>query len=64
LWTKKDCYIQSAIWDYQELFHNFDTIPFFCINDTSDNVSKDESNLLKISEVLETLFPEKSSFEK
>lgn len=64
LWKKKDVYIQSTSYDYQELFSNFENIAFFCINDTGDNVEKTDPQLLEISRVLERLFPDASKYEK
>ena len=64
LGIKKDLYIQSSHANFWPLFDNFHNIPFFCINDTGDNIDKDDTSLRKISQVLEQLFPEKSCFEK
>ena len=64
LGTKEDFYIQSSRPKYKKLIDNFQHIPFFCINDTGDNIAQSDTSLRKISQVLESLFPEKSSFEK
>lgn len=56
-------YVSTSQWWYDSLLEQFDALPFFCINDTSDNNS-DDVWLLNITQILEKLFPEKSSFEK
>ena len=56
-------YISTSGGWYDVLIQKFNNLPFFCINDTSDNDNQD-SSLLNISQVLEKLFPNKSSFEK
>lgn len=62
IWWDKWLYLSTSNWDYTQLLKQFHDLPFFCINDTSDNKS-DDSGLKNIAGVLDTLFPEKSCFE-
>ncbi len=45
------------------LLNEFGQLPFFCINDTCDEASEDDIRLTRISETLQQLLPEPSSFE-
>jgi hypothetical protein len=60
-------YISSGAADaeqqFQTLIVEFGRIPFFCINDTSDDAFDDEPQLQRITETLEKLLPLPSSFE-
>lgn len=46
------------------LTDKFGHIPFFCINDTSDNLPDDDFQLLRITDTLANLLPQPSSFER
>ena len=48
---------------FELLVEKFGHIPFFCINDTSDESLDDDPQLLRITNTLEKLLPEASSFE-
>ncbi len=61
-------YISSGASDaerqFQDLIAGFGRIPFFCINDTSDDVVDDAPQLQSIAQTLGTLLPNPSSFER
>lgn len=61
-------YISSGAPDaerqFQDLMARFGRIPFFCINDTSDDAADDAPQLQSIAHVLGTLLPNPSSFER
>lgn len=61
-------YISSGANDaeqqFQTLLNEFGRIPFFCINDTSDDALDDAPQLLKIQLTLAKLLPLPSSFER
>ncbi|AZP13498.1 Stealth CR1 domain-containing protein [Undibacterium parvum] len=61
-------YISSGACDaeqqFQTLVDEFGRIPFFCINDTSDDALDDAPQLRKISHTLAKLLPTPSSFER
>ena len=42
----------------------FGTLPFFCINDTCDDATDDDLRLMRVTQTLEALLPEASSFER
>lgn len=46
------------------LSERFGRLPFFCINDTCDDVADDDVRLLRIARTLEKLLPVPSSFER
>ncbi len=45
------------------LLNEFGQLPFFCINDTCDEAGEDDVRLIRVSETLQQLLPESSSFE-
>jgi hypothetical protein len=49
---------------FQSLIDGFGKIPFFCINDTSDDADDDAQELLRIAGTLRKLLPDPSSFER
>jgi hypothetical protein len=49
---------------FQSLVDGFGKIPFFCINDTSDDADDDAQELLRIAGTLLKLLPDPSSFER
>ena len=53
----------QAQWQFGLLVEKFGHLPFFCINDTSDDAPDDDPQLLRITATLEKLLPEPSSFE-
>ena len=53
----------QAEMQFAQLMDKFGHIPFFCINDTSDNAPDDDIQLLRITDTLENLLPSPSSFE-
>ena len=61
-------YISSGAPDAEEQFQTliaeFGRIPFFCINDTSDDAVDDAPQLQRITSTLEQLLPLPSSFER
>lgn len=61
-------YISSGAPDaecqFQALIAGFGQIPFFCINDTSDDAYDDAPQLRRITHTLEQLLPQPSSFER
>ncbi|MGV8892940.1 MAG: Stealth CR1 domain-containing protein [Burkholderiaceae bacterium] len=61
-------YISSGAPDaekqFQDLIAGFGRIPFFCINDTSDDAVDDAPQLQSIARTLGTLLPNPSSFER
>ncbi len=48
---------------FAELVQRFGNLPYFCINDTSDDARADAAELLRIGQTLETLLPAPSRFE-
>ena len=62
-----ELYIESGASDLEKqlekLAKNFGKIPFFCINDTCDDVDAADTRLRLVREGLKTLLPNKSSFE-
>lgn len=60
---KKWEYYRTSDRKYEHLLREFENIPFFCINDTSDNVEKSNQDFVELQQVLETLYPSKSIFE-
>ena len=66
--TLEPLYISSGAADaeqqFQTLILEFGRIPFFCINDTSDDACDDEPQLRRITSTLEKLLPIPSSFER
>ncbi len=66
--SRQGFYIEScsvdASQDFEWLLDHFATLPFFCINDTCDNLPLDHPSLLRIRKILQILFSEKSSFEQ
>ena len=53
----------QAEMQFELLLDKFGHIPFFCINDTSDNAPDDDMQLVRIADTLESLLPIPSSFE-
>ncbi len=51
-------------WQLEDFIHHFSQLKFFCINDTLDNAPADHPALLKIADMLETLYPTPSIFER
>ncbi|CAN5819296.1 hypothetical protein BH11PSE12_BH11PSE12_05610 [soil metagenome] len=68
LQTLEPMYISSGAPDaehqFQALMKGFGQIPFFCINDTSDDAFDDAPQLQRISSTLGKLLPQPSSFER
>ncbi|MFZ6749557.1 Stealth CR1 domain-containing protein [Undibacterium sp. Ren11W] len=66
--TLEPLYISSGANDaeqqFQTLLNEFGSIPFFCINDTSDDALDDAPQLQKIPHTLARLLPHPSSFER
>ena len=66
--TNEPMYISSGATDAEQQFQNlileFGRIPFFCINDTSDDACDDAPQLQRITKTLEKLLPIPSSFER
>jgi hypothetical protein len=54
---------ENAEHQFQGLIADFGSIPFFCINDTSDDAHDDSPQLRRITRTLSQLLPEPSSFE-
>lgn len=48
---------------FERLMQQFGQVPFFCINDTSDDAHSDAPQLRSIASTLSALLPEPSSFE-
>lgn len=61
-------YISSGANDaerqFQTLLKQFGNIPFFCINDTSDDACDDAPQLRRITDTLSQLLPHPSAFER
>jgi hypothetical protein len=55
---------ENAEQQFQTLLDEFGSIPFFCINDTSDDALDDAPQLQKIPLTLAKLLPHPSSFER
>lgn len=49
--------------DFTELINNFENLSYFCINDCTDNNFELNEKLNAIEEVLQFLYPQKSSYE-
>ena len=68
LQSLESLYISSGAPDaerqFQALIAGFGQIPFFCINDTSDDAFDDAPQLQRITHTLEQLLPHPSSFER
>ncbi len=68
LQTMEPLYISSGAPDaeqqFQTLIAEFGRIPFFCINDTSDDAVDDAPQLQRITSTLEQLLPQPSTFER
>jgi hypothetical protein len=66
--TLEPLYISTGAADaeqqFQTLILEFGKIPFFCINDTSDDAGDDEPQLQRINDTLEKLLPIPSPFER
>lgn len=66
--AQEPLYISSGAPDaesqFQDLMAAFGRIPFFCINDTSDDVRDDAPQLQRIARTLGALLPDPSSFER
>lgn len=59
----EDVSIGTSARKYDTIVENFSNLPFFGINDTSDNLPDNHPDLLLLKETLAFLFPHKSSFE-
>lgn len=53
----------DAVLHFDALRRQFGALPFFCINDTCDEAPDDDPRLLRITQTLEDLLPQPSSFE-
>ncbi|MEO8170368.1 MAG: Stealth CR1 domain-containing protein [Oxalobacteraceae bacterium] len=66
--AQESMYISSGAPDaeqqFQDLMAAFGRIPFFCINDTSDDAVDDDPQLQSIARILGALLPNPSSFER
>ena len=66
--AQESLYISSGAPDaerqFQDLMAGFGRIPFFCINDTSDDAVDDAPQLQNIARTLGALLPNPSSFER
>lgn len=67
IWPLQSLYISTcdsqALSQFEELLEQFGHIPFFCINDTCDDLESDAPSLQCIKTILEQLLPLPSSFE-